>query len=383
MRSVCGAIVFVAGAYVYACANAEQVPTGSTNGFYTPADSGTEADGAAVPTPTSSVPPITTTTPPPGTGGVPGTGGMTSTGGAMPETGGGGGAPCSAGLKKCSGICVQPTPALGCSLSDCTPCAQDENGTTTCNGEICVLTCNDGYSLENGVCTAPVSCTNNILDGTETDKDCGGADCPPCAPGKACTGDSDCAKGPCENNVCGCTPLTCDTACGTGVDDGCGGTIDCSNTCMGGDVCFHSLCCTPITSCSPGLCDMTDDGCGGKVDCGSCADGVCLNGQCCTPLTPQQCTADQCGTTNDGCGGTIDCGTSCGAGKVCYNNACCTPRACTISGGCGYQDDGCGGVACPLCGSGGDCDASNDCQSGKCTSFIFTQCTAPQLQCCE
>lgn len=39
---------------------------------------------------------------------------------------------------------------------------------------------------------APLSCVNRVLDGDETDVDCGGAMCKPCASGRTCLQDSDC-----------------------------------------------------------------------------------------------------------------------------------------------------------------------------------------------
>ena len=49
------------------------------------------------------------------------------------------------------------------------------------------------------------TCTNGNKDGSETDTDCGGGDCPPCADDKDCSAGSDCASHLCINNVCGTT----------------------------------------------------------------------------------------------------------------------------------------------------------------------------------
>ncbi len=40
------------------------------------------------------------------------------------------------------------------------------------------------------------------MDGSETDIDCGGMDCPGCASGQACGGDGDCLSGKCTGDVC-------------------------------------------------------------------------------------------------------------------------------------------------------------------------------------
>jgi hypothetical protein len=330
--------------------------------------------------------------------------------------------PCpSEDLKRCAGVCINPAPMFGCSLEGCDPCPMSPNGVTTCDGENCLITCNDGYMLVGDACYAPAECTDGQLNNTETDVDCGGQLCPPCPPGDDCEEDGDCALGPCEGGVCGCTGLSCDdvTGCASAVDNGCGDTIDCSGNCAGDDVCFQETCCAPITSCNADVCGPSDDGCGGTVDCGDC-DGsdVCVNGACCTPTCP----ADACGTTNDGCGGTIDCagcdgndvchngscctptvtaatcGNRCGTvsngcggtvdcgnpcgGNPCVNGTCCTPSSCTMSG-CGFQSNGCGGSACPLCANGNRCDNDNDCQSGNCDLVLLLGCGLLLTNCCS
>ncbi len=55
----------------------------------------------------------------------------------------------------------------------------------------------------NKLCVALVnSCQNTIVDGSETDVDCGGSECDACANGNACLEDSDCESNNCVNNVC-------------------------------------------------------------------------------------------------------------------------------------------------------------------------------------
>jgi hypothetical protein len=53
-----------------------------------------------------------------------------------------------------------------------------------------------------GVC---ISCGSGVIDGTETDVDCGGADpfCQRCLPGRRCLIGGDCQSGACNGNVCG------------------------------------------------------------------------------------------------------------------------------------------------------------------------------------
>src|SRR5262249_25276498 len=63
----------------------------------------------------------------------------------------------------------------------------------------------DCVSME-GTNKKGTACSNMMKDGDETDTDCGGS-CTPCAVGKACMGAGDCQGGNCAANVC------CDNAC--------------------------------------------------------------------------------------------------------------------------------------------------------------------------
>ncbi len=58
----------------------------------------------------------------------------------------------------------------------------------------------------------PVSCTNGIKDGDETDVDCGGR-CAPCGVGQGCGVDAGCATGTCLAGVC-CKAVTDDRSTG-------------------------------------------------------------------------------------------------------------------------------------------------------------------------
>jgi len=65
------------------------------------------------------------------------------------------------------------------------------------------------------------------------------------------------------------------TFCGDGV---CNGDEDCNDCvsdcgCIGDEICFEAVCCTPQSCTDLGQsCGFWDDGCGGTVDCGSCVD---------------------------------------------------------------------------------------------------------------
>jgi hypothetical protein len=67
--------------------------------------------------------------------------------------------------------------------------------------------CRVGSDCTSGVCRAfggsgsktcaLPSCIDGVKNGAESDKDCGGAVCSPCAAGKLCTQDGDCETGSC------------------------------------------------------------------------------------------------------------------------------------------------------------------------------------------
>jgi hypothetical protein len=96
------------------------------------------------------------------------------------------------------------TPIAGpCTTNGGTVCG-DPSGT---NAGQCVqcnvpADCTTGACLANATCEA-ATCTDGTQDGAETDVDCGGSACPPCAPGKMCLAGTDCASGTCLlNNTC-------------------------------------------------------------------------------------------------------------------------------------------------------------------------------------
>ena len=71
------------------------------------------------------------------------------------------------------------------------------------------LMCRSGEDCESGLCinqtcvtnAPPNTCTNEEMDGTETDIDCGG-DCLPCYNRDGCAASADCWSRLCANNVC-------------------------------------------------------------------------------------------------------------------------------------------------------------------------------------
>lgn len=140
-------------------------------------------------------------------------------------------------------------------------------------GQSCAMPsdCEVGLSCENGSCVE-ATCSNNLQDVDESDTDCGGtSQCPRCNTGQACTLASDCvSNAPCVNNAC--APASC----ANNIQDGTETDIDCGNAecgpCGGGGGMGQS--CTLDTDCP-------DDDCECGVNSGNCFNdsGTCGTGQ--------------------------------------------------------------------------------------------------------
>src|SRR5438046_1048841 len=73
----------------------------------------------------------------------------------------------------------------------------------------------------------PNECANGFTDGEETDQDCGGPTCAPCADAKSCKMQRDCLSMFCTNNVCDAA------SCSDGVKNGTESDQDCGGSCLG------------------------------------------------------------------------------------------------------------------------------------------------------
>ena len=183
------------------------------------------------------------------------------------------------------------------------PCGP--SGESVCNGMGACVECNFGADCDTKVCQGNVcvapTCGDNVQNGSETGKDCGGG-CGPCPDGGGCLMAEDCASEVCTMGTCA-APL-----CTDGVKNGDETDIDCGATCpaqcglnegcvFNGD-CVSGLC-NGVT-CAPTCSDLvlnnteTDVDCGGPscLPCGDnkvcgvasdCQSGVCQSGSCSTP----------------------------------------------------------------------------------------------------
>jgi hypothetical protein len=68
------------------------------------------------------------------------------------------------------------------------------------------------------------TCSDGVKNGSETDVDCGGPDCPPCANGRLCTKNTDCGTARCGDGLghgTTCQSCTGDGVCGSDNHGGC------------------------------------------------------------------------------------------------------------------------------------------------------------------
>ncbi|PKN45126.1 MAG: hypothetical protein CVU59_09930 [Deltaproteobacteria bacterium HGW-Deltaproteobacteria-17] len=177
------------------------------------------------------------------------------------------------------GITNQDETDADCGGDLCDPC---DTGRSCLSHTDCASAFCDGT----GHCAIPQSCTDELTNGAETDVDCGGNDCDPCADDLACLVETDCLSGYCNpDNRCS-TPICSDAwvngdetdlNCGGGTCPACANGLDClvRSDCAS-SVCLGLVCQVPTCSDSTQNAYETDVDCGGFT-CDRCADGLgCL-----------------------------------------------------------------------------------------------------------
>lgn len=327
-------------------------------------------------------------------------------------------------------------PSLVCTSYLCMPAACDDgiqNGNET--GVDCGDTCNPceaapmgpacdiGGDCASFICVqnvcAEASCSDAVINGDETDVDCGGS-CPlSCGLNQSCRVNSDCEPGSCarEDNMDSGTCIG--PNCTDGVQNGLETFVDCGGTCEQGCLAGHG--CNQDSDCNTGLvCNTsqcialhctdelqnateTDQDCGGPncLGCGDrrvCnADSDCRDELVCAQVGPsaQLCLMLTCTDGEQGQGETdVDCGGNdcalCGPNQACRNGFDCQSAQCVGEDGSQLPDDNdtlergtcadacangirdvdetgsdCGGPTCSArCGVGGGCQDNSDCELG-------------------
>ncbi len=199
---------------------------------------------------------------------------------------------------------------------------------------------------------------------------------------------------------CTCVPATCGDfpgACGASLDNGCGGTLDCSSNCATAETCQAGVCqakcvasqCTDLGK----TCGNWSDGCGGTALCGTCGSGLaCVAGACqgvggsCDPCpNHDECAPgldcrwwDTAGTItfcSVACANGCPSGTHCGASGVW-----CVPN---VSNGCNgndvWQVDTCGNEVKLV----STCTNGQSCSAGSCASTCSNQCSSAGSKQCS
>ncbi len=211
----------------------------------------------------------------------------------------------------------------------------------------------DGGPAHDAAIDARALCDDGVLDGEETDRDCGGPDCGPCALGQSCEASRDC-----ESAACGATDggvEVCISPCADGIIDGNETDTDCGGgscpPCPTNDACLSDIDCTS-RNCSSDICktptctDGKEDGVETDVDCGVYPCRLCAVGKTC--LTSANCTSLYCDPALH----------------------CATPTCADGAKNGAETDVDCGGGVCPKCPTGAACIRNADCQSGSCASKV-------------
>ncbi len=216
------------------------------------------------------------------------------------------------------------------------------------------------------------TCDDGVMDGDETDVDCGGS-CPPSALDQTCHVDADCsATGPSCHAAfggCRCDPLTGRCAydhCSDEKKDADETDVDCGGSQCSG--CGPQKACLLARDCSDTLpgCDPMNGGCACDATTSTCVFDHCYDHR----IDVQETDID--------CGGGVC--TGCALAQGCLLDGDCVLQACDgvalkcDSSQCSdHRQDGmetdvdCGGAVCAACASGQHCLTDFDCQSGLCT----------------
>ena len=222
-----------------------------------------------------------------------------------------------------------------------------------------------GYLSDGGlgfkVCMAS-TCGDGFQNGSETDVDCGGANCNACGNALHCAQQSDCISGICQGGLCLGSQL-----CQTNVD--CSSGI-CNNSDPVNGCPFAANCTCAGTNCNDGKQDgvETDVDCGG-TDCPRCTSTSAKLLHC---LVPGDCASGLC-YANSGAGTPATCVPAGNASTDCV----CNPGDCRDGTQDGVETDvDCGGSGCVPCLLDQKCLQPTDCKSNNC---LAGKCAPPAV----
>jgi hypothetical protein len=260
--------------------------------------------------------------------------------------------------------CFAPSYPEGipCSERDtCPPGMRCDPSDRVCRREL-TAGCTRGSDCESGVCDtatgmcAQAICSDDVRNGSESDVDCGGAACPPCAIGGMCERPEDCEPGSCNQGTC--APAGCGDGVAQGAEecDEAGPSPACDGDCTR-PACGDGV----INPLAGEACDTAD---------GACCDASCTAlvgaGALCRAAAADCDRAEECDGVSPACPpdelqpqGTVcrEAARDCDAAELCDGAAASCP------GDIGAVD----GVACDDCAAGpGLCGV---CAAGACTDL--------------
>ena len=266
-------------------------------------------------------------------------------------------------------------------------------------------------------------CNDGLLNGEESDIDCGGSECAACALGEQCLTDGDCIAGECVSLVppwvcafpnCGAGEI-CDegNVCTDNECDGLGGCLVVANNsdpcddgvfCNGADTCDAGACsinagnpCTAGGECADNCNEVLDNcfdppGTGCTDDGNPCTDDICDGNGACVHINnslpcddglfcngTDTCDGGSCSIhTGDPCSGGTECSDACNetadncfdlSGTACTDDGnLCTDDVCDGAGACTHPNN-----TIP-CDDGLFCNGTDTCSGGSCSDHTGDPC---------
>jgi hypothetical protein len=219
---------------------------------------------------------------------------------------------------------VKPTTGPTTSTTDDSTTGPTGTDGTTTDDDTTTTTTDGTDTTTDTTTTGPdETCRDGVQNQDETDIDCGGATCAPCAIGQTCGAHTDCIEGACIDGVCATTECLVDSDCdaldGECVEGVCDqDSFTCTTAAINeGGACDDGDLCSAASVCTAGACVASE-----AVDC-SALDSACVLGVC--DPNDGQCVAQN-----------VDDGTACDDGNGCTANTVCAAGVCGDPNDPGY-----------------------------------------------